>query len=229
MKIKNTSPTLNESSFLEFSLCGKDWRIERPADLESLWNTLDQEEFTEDERLPYWVELWPSSLALASWLQSQSRYISGKKCLDLGCGLGFTALVGALEDAHVVAMDYEPEALMYAKRNALWNEVNQPLWVAMDWRFPSVIKGCFDFIWAGDIMYEKRFVSPIISFLSYTLAPKGRMWLAEPGRNIYEDFNGALRQNGWVSQCVNQERVVALDGVPVSANIWEIQRASAVG
>ena len=49
--------------FLTVNACGRDWTLERAADMEALWESMT--EFTEDERLPYWTELWPSSLVLA--------------------------------------------------------------------------------------------------------------------------------------------------------------------
>ena len=67
-------------------------------------------EFTEDERLPYWTELWPSSLVLADWLYQRRESLRGQPCLDLGCGIGLTALVAQWLGANVIGMDYEPEA-----------------------------------------------------------------------------------------------------------------------
>ena len=46
---------------IELSLCGRQWHLERAGDLESLWDAMDSDEFGEDERLPYWTELWPAS------------------------------------------------------------------------------------------------------------------------------------------------------------------------
>ena len=48
---------------------GRLWRLTRAADLEQLWDAMtDDPRNFEDERLPYWTELWPSSVALAGWL-----------------------------------------------------------------------------------------------------------------------------------------------------------------
>ena len=53
---------------------GRLWRLERAADLEALWEamTADADDFA-DERLPYWTELWPASVALADWLGRDRR------------------------------------------------------------------------------------------------------------------------------------------------------------
>jgi hypothetical protein len=40
-------------------------RVSNPNELS---DSLDAEDFGQDERFPYWAELWPSSLALARFL-----------------------------------------------------------------------------------------------------------------------------------------------------------------
>ena len=104
--------------FLTVNACGRDWTLERAADMEALWESMT--EFTEDERLPYWTELWPSSLVLADWLYQRRESLRGQPCLDLGCGIGLTALVAQWLGANVIGMDYEPgsPAFRAAQRGA---------------------------------------------------------------------------------------------------------------
>ena len=48
---------------------GRQFVLEREADLESLWQEMTEKPSSlEDERLPYWTELWPAALVLADWL-----------------------------------------------------------------------------------------------------------------------------------------------------------------
>lgn len=209
---------------------GRDWTLLRPADLESLWEAMTDEattpqEFLEDERLPYWVELWPASIALADWLAERGGELAGRRCLDLGCGLGLTALAAHALGAKVVGMDYEKSALEFACRNAAVNGLRgQPLWTAMDWRAPAFRRGAFEFIWGGDVMYERRFVLPVLDCLEYGLAPGGRVWLAEPNRNVYDDFRAALLQRGWRSAKVRSVLVDPLhvQKSKVGVSLWEL-------
>jgi predicted nicotinamide N-methyase len=210
---------------------GRSWRLERPADLETLWQNIASAESVpenQDERLPYWVELWPASIALADWLFLNRERIAGKKCLDLGCGLGLTALVAASLQAEVVAVDYEEEALRYARRNARLNArrsgEREPLWAVMDWRAPAVRSGSLDFIWGGDIMYERRFIAPVLAFLEHALAAGGLVWIAEPDRNVYAHFRDALFKRGWKSVKAHSARVERAQGqeAPVEVSLWEL-------
>jgi len=212
------------SSPLSFDASGRSWVLHRPADLETLWECLDAEEFLEDERLPYWVMLWPASLALGEWLQEQRRTIAGKICLDLGCGLGFTAMIGAMAGARVLGLDYEKQALFHASRNAAANDSPPVEWAVMDWRVPAVLPRCASFIWAGDIVYEKRFIEPVLHFLEYALDEGGTAWIAEPGRTIYTRFVEAVEASSLSSALVRSTAVRALEGHEVPVNIWEFTR-----
>ncbi len=207
-------------------VCGREWILTRPQELEAMWAALSDDDYGEDERIPYWVELWPASLTLSEWLGENRAAIRGKACLDLGCGLGLTALVASWLGANVLAMDYEPEALIYAKANARRNGTPQPCWAVMDWRRPAVKAGSIAFLWGGDIMYERRFVSPVLNFLDHALEPGGLALLAEPSRDVYEHFRAALVKGGWLSRCVREAKVNPLYMQParISVKLWELRR-----
>ncbi|MFI3272258.1 MAG: 50S ribosomal protein L11 methyltransferase [Pseudomonadota bacterium] len=216
---------------IHIDAAGRNWTLERAADLETLWDTMvaDNEKaeyFQQDERLPYWTELWPSSIVLADFLAHNAKHIQGRTCLDMGCGLGLCSLVGQWLGASVVGMDYEPEALHFARRNATINHVAQPLWTVMDWRAPAVKAHSTDIVWGGDIMYERRFVEPVLAFLDHVLTPSGKAWVAEPGRSVYTHFHDALRAQGWHAKAVHTATTSALytQAAPITVKLWELHR-----
>ena len=223
----STTPTAAAQGSRITAYCaGRDWQLERAANLEELWDAMTEDaDAFEDERIPYWTELWPSSLVLADWLALRRADIAGRACLDLGCGLGLTALVGQWLGATVLGMDYEEAALAFARRNADLNGVAQPLWALMDWRRPGLARAAFARIWGGDIMYEKRFVAPVLRLFAHALAPGGAAWVAEPGRTVYEAFRHALAAGGWTARRVHAAEATDPDGKgrPTVA-IWELTR-----
>lgn len=232
-----------ERDSVRFSHLGRDWHIYR-ADMESLWQSMDQDQeamqaFAEDERLPYWAELWPSSFGLASWLLCRRKLIFGKKCLDLGCGLGFTALCGVSLGARVLGCDYEEKALELASFNARKNGVPLCFFsdylksaqasfcpLHMDWRNPLVAPKSFSFVWAADIAYERKFMPDILKFLDYALADDGIFWIAEPGRSIYAYFLEEAKAFPFRIAKVHEETTPRISDNILSArvNIWELAR-----
>lgn len=210
---------------LEVPVGGRTFLVERAGDLESLWEGLGRENFGADERLPYWVELWPSSLLLARFLEARAGDIAGRACLDLGCGLGLTALAAAAAGARVLGLDYERPALAFARHNTALNGLSGPLWVQMDWRAPGFRPGAFERIWGADILYEKRFFEPLERLFGLALAPGGCVWIAEADRQVSRPAWDFLRERGWTAERLTTQRVSAVTGdFEATVHLWELTR-----
>lgn len=217
----------NESIIL--SACGATWHFERPGNLEERWAALETEEFNRDERIPYWLELWPASVALGQWLCKNVSRIKDKKCIEMGCGLGFSALVAASLGAHVLAFDYEKEAVSYARHNARINNLAPHpllLFCVADWRQQAMRSKSAACIWGADIIYEKRFIEPVTTFLDRHLEPGGTVWIAEPGRSVYNDFRKKTVEAGWLATLADT-LPAPIPGRPGCQNriqLWEFTR-----
>lgn len=211
----------SSSQRLTVRTAGRDWTLERPADLESLWQSMNEGDPEAEEHIPYWVELWPATLALCDWLSRQDLF--GRRCLDLGCGLGLSVLVASNLGARVVGMDYEHGALYFARRNARINAVGSPLWVRMDWNRPGLAPAAFDRIWGGDIFYEQRFFDPLEALLLRCLAPGGKAWFGDPERTVSSTVWTRFTRRGW--RVRNQgQTVVPFDQARMTVNVWELSR-----
>jgi ETFB lysine methyltransferase len=200
---------------------GREWFLEREEDMEGLWDEIDVDEFGEDERMPYWAELWPASLLLGEWLILNRELIAGRECLELGCGMGLTAIIGSVQGARLTAMDLEFRALRRARANAAINEGANPLWTAVDWRFPAFQRKGFDYIWASDILYETRFHAPLAPLFKHYLKPGGKVWLGEPWRRVSEPVWGKLITAGFTVRKIVSESV-PFEHYKSTVNIWEV-------
>ncbi|GAB1410936.1 methyltransferase domain-containing protein [Desulfovibrionales bacterium] len=197
--------------------------MERPADLESLWQAMDDTNPEAEHHIPYWVELWPATLALCSWIERQKHVLPAARCLDLGCGLGLSALVAARFGATVLGMDLEPDALRFARRNAQRNGLSHVLWACMDWNHPALASQAFAYIWGGDIFYEQQFFEPLETLLLRCLALDGRVWFGDPERSVSREVWARFTRRGWNVRAADH-LLVPFEGSRMAVNIWELRR-----
>ncbi|MBT8764132.1 methyltransferase domain-containing protein [Desulfohalobiaceae bacterium Ax17] len=209
------------SELIKLNVARQKWLLKRPADLETLWTEMD--ELDQDERIPYWVEVWPASKLLGEWLIKNKQNIRGKLCLDLGCGLGLTSLIASKLQAKVIALDYAWQALYFGRQNSLLNDVCSPLWVQMDWRTPGFKEKSFDYILGSDVFYERRFFEPISTLFDRFLAPGGKIWLGDPERTVSKDVWTRLKSLGWQVRRVASKKV-ELENQKAMVNLWEVCR-----
>lgn len=159
--------------------------ILRPRDGEAL---LDEDAFaTRDEYLPYWVELWPSGLALARAIHG--RALRGARVLELGCGLALPSIAAALAGGRVLATDWSAHAVAVATENARRNGVELEADV-VSWYEPAELieEGPWDLVLAADVLYEARNVPVLEELLPQLIGERGEVWMADPGRPAGEEF-----------------------------------------
>ncbi len=213
----------------QFEFMFEEWRfgnhkveIERIKNLDALVDQIPQEWFQDDERLPYWAELWPSAIALSRFIAKHPEYVQAKSVLELGCGLGLTSLITALQKpAYLLLTDYESEALKITARNFNRNRLNMPHLEQIDWR-EARFRQRFDAIIASDVVYEERFFMPLLNVFREALAPQGRILLAEPNRQIARIFFNLLRDHGYDYEVGNES--VEQSSRCISVSIYNIRK-----
>ena len=149
----------------------------RPESAEAL---ISEEQFVEDERLPYWADLWPSALALAGHVHALPG--EGRTLLELGCGLGLVSAVALERGFDVTATDYYEDALRFAALNAARHTGTLPRTRHVDWRALPPDLGRFDVVVASDVLYERPYAAIVAHVFARTLEHGGEGWLTDPGR-----------------------------------------------
>jgi predicted nicotinamide N-methyase len=103
---------------------------------------------------PYWAELWPCARSLAAHVATLE--LTGKRVLELGCGLALPALVAALRGAEVLASDVSADALERAAESGR-RTLGRPLkTLQADLHDPSTLleRGPFDLVLGADLLYD---------------------------------------------------------------------------
>jgi predicted nicotinamide N-methyase len=158
--------------------------LARPLDAEAL---LTEEGFEHEEFLPYWAELWSSSIALAHDIARRS--LRGARVLELGCGLGLPSIVAALAGGRVLATDWSPEAVAFTQRNAGANGARLETAV-VDWADSDELaaRGPWDLVIGSDVLYEPRNVAMLLDVL-YRVGDHAI--IADPGRPTSIEFEAS--------------------------------------
>jgi predicted nicotinamide N-methyase len=164
----------------------------RPGDPDDL---LDEAAFERDEFLPYWAELWPTSLALARAVADYG--VRGHRVVELGCGLAVPGIVAALEGADVLVTDWSDDAIRFARVNAERNgALLRTAVVSWSEAGAVVADAPWDLVVASDVLYERRNVEQLLGLLP-RLVEGGDVLLADPGRPNAGFFLDVARRAGW--------------------------------
>jgi predicted nicotinamide N-methyase len=151
--------------------------ILKPANSDDL---IREEDFVKDERLPYWADVWPSSLILAGKLLGLDG--RGKTALELGCGVGLSTLAATTAGYDVLSTDYYEDALDVTRANVFRNLGTLARTRLVDWRHLPNDLGKFDLVFASDVLYEKEYAELLPVILDRLLVPSGIAIIADPGR-----------------------------------------------
>jgi predicted nicotinamide N-methyase len=197
-------------------LGGHTVRLLRPRSGDALLDEVLAEDDPADDRLPFWAELWPSGSALAAAVAELD--LTGRRVLELGCGLGLVGVAAAVAGADVLAADQSAEAIAFTTVNAERNGVAvRTVRCAFERPEPVLAGAPWDLVLAADVLYEPRTV-PVLVDLLPRLARA--VWLADPGRPREPEFLRSVDAAGWR----RQSRVVTRDDVLPRVRIHRLSR-----
>ena len=224
--LRSTGIGMQELSFKtiekSFVFKGNTVKIKRIKNLDELVDQIDEALFKEDERLPYWAELWPSAIGFSRFISEHGAMIKNKTVLELGCGLGLTAIVLAIQKpSFLLVTDYEQDALHITADNFKLNNLALPKLQEADWRTADLGQS-FDVICASDVLYERRFFAPLLRMFKMHLKEDGKILLAEPGRPIAVPFFELLAKENFSFK--SSIEWVEQDHRDIRVSIYQIQK-----
>ena len=190
---------------LELNIAGIPIRLLQVTNVDELFEQLiakgEAHEDVQDERIPYWAELWPAAIALSEHLAQHHLIQPGTSVTEIGCGLGLSGIIAGKLGASVTLTDYLEEALAFAKRNWALNfdAETKAQFAQMDWREPNPALAA-DVVLASDVCYEKRFLADLPRAFRTLCKPGGRILVSDPYRSAARGFFEALEKQGFVCE-----------------------------
>ncbi len=164
--------------------------------------------------MPYWATPWASGLAVAEAVVAEPGRVAGARVMELGCGLGITAMALVRAGARLTVVDCWGETLAFCRYNALRAGAQNPPHGAgiragtirtrlADWRTDPgrdalIAGGPYDLVVAADVLYEPEDIPILFALLPRLVGPAGAVWLAEPGRTTSRKFVQETDDAGWI-------------------------------
>ncbi len=153
-----------------------------------------------DDLIPYWTELWPSAMALSEVVLLEKDRFTNKSVIEIGSGLGLPSIVASEFASNVLITDLLPDALIFAKKNALLNNKSNIDYNVLDWRDIKDEGPKYDIILASDIAYERRFFEGLADALKKLMHQNTVIYFSEPSRQFTIEFIDKLKKEFNVNQ-----------------------------
>ncbi len=193
--------------------------------------------------MPYWATPWASGVAVAEAVVASPGCVAGARVIELGCGLGITAMALVRAGARLTAVDCWGETLAFCRYNALRARTQNPPHGAgtragtirtrlADWRTDAgrdalIASGPYHLVVAADVLYEPEDIPVLFALLPRLVGAGGSVWLAEPGRTTSRKFVQKTHDAGWIRDTTTVTR----DPWPADAGraTVRLHRYSAIG
>ena len=167
---------------------------------------------------PYWAKVWPASIALCTFLQSNLHYIIDKKLLELAAGLALPGIFCAAYAKEICISDIEPAAIEIMRISILHNNLKNSIAEVIDWSNFQTI-AIPEVLLLSDINYEPAQFEVLSNLIRHFLNHNCTIILSTPQRLIGRDFINKLLQFCKEQTAEN----VDYEGTPVAVSIFVLK------
>lgn len=140
-------------------------------------------------------QVWPAGRLLAQAMNGFD--ITGKRILELGCGIGLASLVLQRRGADIVASDVHPLTEAFLAYNAALNELPALHYRQMRWDVPLPTLGRFHLIIASDVLYEQHHAEMLCGVVKRHAFEDAEVLITDPGRGNSARFTRILADLGF--------------------------------
>ncbi|MBL1271644.1 MAG: histidine kinase [Oceanospirillales bacterium] len=144
---------------------------------------------------PLFGIIWPSSLVLAHCIANHQT--TGKRILEIGCGMALSSLLLNQRNDDITATDYHPEVGVFLERNTQLNHGKAIGYQRIDWADDTGDLGLFDIIIGSDLLYEDEHVNLLADFIHNHSNSTCEIILVDPGRGRKNKFSRRMETHGF--------------------------------
>ncbi len=166
--------------------------------------------------IPYYAHLWDSAHGLCEYMVDNAELITGKRVLELGCGLAMPSLLAAkLGASSVLATDFHPDVGPFVERNVVHNDLQDRVsYAPFNWHetpadsvqssvsaqaSKGAVREVVDVILASDVLYEDAAIKPFVRRAANLCRIGGTILLADPGRTRLEHAVDCFEAKGFAA------------------------------
>jgi predicted nicotinamide N-methyase len=134
-----------------------------------------------DTAFPFWARIWPSSLALTSFLQKEPHWISSKQVLEIGAGIGLPSFSISRQAKTLVISDHSMESVALLEKNIQNLGLSNAKAMYLDWNdFPPSLSA--NTVLFSDINYDPEQFKVLLSLIQQLLKHGTTVVIATPER-----------------------------------------------
>lgn len=140
---------------------------------------------------PFWARIWPASRALSDFLISYPEYVSNRKLLEIGAGIGLPSFSIAQKAVSILISDHDPAAVALLKKNITALGLVHASALCIDWNdFPTGLSA--DTILLSDVNYDPEQFDVLLTLIRNWIDAGSTVILSTPQRIMGIPFVAAL-------------------------------------
>lgn len=136
---------------------------------------------------PFWAKVWPSAVALSSFLEQYQDLIKNKTVVEIGAGIGLPSFSIADHVAEITITDYDVDAIDLLQKNIAHLGNQKIKAICADWNyFPTSI--CADVVLLSDTNYAPSAFESLLTLIQKFLQKGATIIIATPIRITASPF-----------------------------------------
>lgn len=140
---------------------------------------------------PFWAKIWPSAIALSDFLKTEPDWITGKRVLEIGAGIGLPSFTMATHAAEMIISDHSADAVLLINKNIQYLGLSNVTAKCLDWNhFPVDCKA--DLVLLSDINYAPDQFESLQRLIRNFMVQGTTLILSTPHRIMVTPFAEAV-------------------------------------